>query len=260
MERKNMWEGYSEAELKELEAVNARYRECLDVAKTERECVKLTRRLAEEQGYQNLKTFIENGTSLKAGDKVYAECMGKTIVLFQIGKEPMEKGMNILGAHVDSPRLDVKQNPLYEDSQLAYLDTHYYGGIKKYQWVTIPLALHGVFAKKDGTVQEVIESKCESTKIVAEFENAESMEDFRKKLTNENLSEFEYQKGSNVIGEYKNYTLESVFYVENAGKLEAVFLIRALSNVEIRLAAVERGQEAQDAAIEDLATMAAGGE
>ena len=155
MERKNMWEGYSEAELKELEAVNARYRECLDVAKTERECVKLTRRLAEEQGYQNLKTFIENGTSLKAGDKVYAECMGKTIVLFQIGKEPMEKGMNILGAHVDSPRLDVKQNPLYEDSQLAYLDTHYYGGIKKYQWVTIPLALHGVFAKKDGTVQEV---------------------------------------------------------------------------------------------------------
>lgn len=115
-------------------------------------------------------------------------------------------------------------------------------------------------ALKDGTVQEVIESKCESTKIVAEFENAESMEDFRKKLTNENLSEFEYQKGSNVIGEYKNYTLESVFYVENAGKLEAVFLIRALSNVEIRLAAVERGQEAQDAAIEDLATMAAGGE
>lgn len=113
---------------------------------------------------------------------------------------------------------------------------------------------------KDRTTQEVIESKCESTKIVAEFENAESMEDFRKKLTNENLSEFEYQKGSNVIGEYKNYTLESVFYVENAGKLEAVFLIRALSNVEIRLAAVERGQEAQDAAIEDLATMAAGGE
>lgn len=80
---------------------------------------------------------------------MYAECMGKTIVLFQIGKEPMEKGMNILGAHVDSPRLDVKQNPLYEDSQLAYLDTHYYGGIKKYQWVTIPLALHGVFAKKE---------------------------------------------------------------------------------------------------------------
>ena len=113
---------------------------------------------------------------------------------------------------------------------------------------------------KDRTTQEVIESKCESTKIVAEFENAESMEDFRKKLTNENLSEFEYQKGSNVIGEYKNYTLESVFYVENAGKLEVVFLIRALSNVEIRLAAVERGQEAQDAAIEDLATMAAGGE
>lgn len=155
MERKNMWEGYSEAELLELEELNARYRECLDAAKTERECVKLTRKLAEDNGYQNLNTLIEQGTSLKAGDKVYAECMGKTIVLFQIGKEPMEKGMNILGAHVDSPRLDVKQNPLYEDSQLAYLDTHYYGGIKKYQWVTIPLALHGVFAKKDGTVQEI---------------------------------------------------------------------------------------------------------
>ena len=165
MERKNMWEGYSEAELKELEAVNARYRECLDVAKTERECVKLTRRLAEEQGYQNLKTFIENGTSLKAGDKVYAECMGKTIVLFQIGKEPMEKGMNILGAHVDSPRLDVKQNPLYEDSQLAYLDTHYYGGIKKYQWVTGPMALHGVVAKKDGSVEEISIGEKESDPV-----------------------------------------------------------------------------------------------
>lgn len=126
-----------------------------DAAKTERECVNLTRKMAEEQGYQDLNKLVENNTALKAGDKVYAECMGKTIVLFQIGKEPLEKGMNILGAHVDAPRLDVKQNPLYEDSELAYLDTHYYGGIKKYQWVTIPLALHGVFAKKDGTVREI---------------------------------------------------------------------------------------------------------
>lgn len=113
---------------------------------------------------------------------------------------------------------------------------------------------------KDGTVQEVIESKCESTKIVAEFENVESMEDFRKKLTNENLSEFKYQKDDNVIGEYENYTYGSVSYVENDGSIEATFSIRALTDVEIRLAAVEQGQEAQDAAIEDLSTMAAGGE
>lgn len=155
MERKNLWEGYSEDQLKELEAVNAQYKECLDAGKTERECVTLACKLAEEKGYKNIDTLVAEGTALKAGDKVYADCMGKTLVLFQVGKEPIENGMNILGAHVDAPRLDVKQNPLYEDTQLAYLDTHYYGGIKKYQWVTIPLALHGVFAKKDGTVQEI---------------------------------------------------------------------------------------------------------
>lgn len=113
---------------------------------------------------------------------------------------------------------------------------------------------------KDGTVQEVIESKCESTKIVAEFENAESMEDFRKKLTNDNLSEFKYQKDDKIIGEYESYTLENTTYVENDGSIEATFSIRQLSDVEIRLAAVEQGQEAQDAAIGDLAEMMAGGE
>lgn len=155
MERKNVWKDYSPEQLEALEKLSVRYRQCLDAGKTERECVSLTRKMAEEHGYQELSKLVENGTPLKAGDKVYAEYMGKTIVLFQIGKEPLEKGMNILGAHVDSPRLDVKQNPLYEEAELAYLDTHYYGGIKKYQWVTIPLALHGVFAKKDGTVQEI---------------------------------------------------------------------------------------------------------
>lgn len=113
---------------------------------------------------------------------------------------------------------------------------------------------------KDGTVQEVIESKCESTKIVAEFENAESMEDFRKKLTNDNLSEFKYQKDDKIIGEYESCTLENTIYVENDGSIEATFLIRQLSDVEIRLAAVEQGQEAQDAAIGDLAEMMARGE
>ncbi len=156
MERKNRWEGYSEAQLSELEALCARYKSSLDAAKTERESVKLAVELAEKSGYRNISRCIEEGKELTAGDKVYAECMGKTLVLFTIGQEPLENGMNILGAHVDSPRIDVKQNPLYEDSKMAYLDTHYYGGIKKYQWVTLPMALHGVVAKKDGKVLEVV--------------------------------------------------------------------------------------------------------
>lgn len=156
MERKNRWEGYSEAQLSELEALCARYKSSLDAAKTERESVRLAVELAEKSGYRNISRCIEEGKVLAAGDKVYAECMGKTLVLFTIGQEPLENGMNILGAHVDSPRIDVKQNPLYEDSKMAYLDTHYYGGIKKYQWVTLPMALHGVVAKKDGKVLEVV--------------------------------------------------------------------------------------------------------
>lgn len=156
MERKNMWKTYSTVQQQEVEDLCVRYKRCLDAAKTERESINLARKMAEEQGYQDLKKLVGSTAKLVSGDKVYAECMGKTIVLFQIGKQPLEDGMNILGAHVDSPRLDVKQNPLYEEAQMAYLDTHYYGGIKKYQWVTIPLALHGVVAKKDGTVQEIV--------------------------------------------------------------------------------------------------------
>ena len=110
---------------------------------------------AEAAGYKNLKELQKEHVKLKAGDKVYAVCMDKSIALFIIGQEPLENGMNILGAHIDSPRIDVKQNPLYENEELAYLDTHYYGGIKKYQWVTLPLALHGVIAKKDGTIVPV---------------------------------------------------------------------------------------------------------
>lgn len=111
--------------------------------------------MAEAAGYLDLKKVIEEGKQVKAGDKLYAVNMKKSLALFQIGKQPLEKGMAILGAHIDSPRLDIKQNPLYEDTELAYLDTHYYGGIKKYQWVTLPLAIHGVIAKKDGTIVDV---------------------------------------------------------------------------------------------------------
>lgn len=152
MERRNAWKIYTADQLKELDQINSRYKVCLDEGKTERECVRLTVKEIEKKGYRNLKDIKG---SLKAGDKVYAVCMGKSIAMFQIGKEPLENGMNILGAHIDSPRIDVKQNPLYENENLAYLDTHYYGGIKKYQWVTLPLALHGVIVKTDGTVQKV---------------------------------------------------------------------------------------------------------
>ena len=156
MERKNMWEHYTEEQERELEELAVRYRKCLDQSKTERECVTLSIAMAEEKGYQNIEDCIREGVTLKAGDKVYAQYMKKTLALFHIGTKPLTEGMNILGAHVDSPRLDVKQNPLYEDTQMAYLDTHYYGGVKKYQWVTIPLAIHGVVVKKDGTVVPVV--------------------------------------------------------------------------------------------------------
>lgn len=151
MKTESVWEKYSDEQLKELEDLSASYRMFLDKGKTERECVGEIVNRIEEEGYVELKRVIKAGEKLKPGDKVYAVNMEKSVVMFQIGKAPIEEGMNILGAHIDSPRLDVKQNPLYEDGDFAYFDTHYYGGIKKYQWVAIPLALHGVIVRKDGT-------------------------------------------------------------------------------------------------------------
>ena len=148
---KNLWEIYTDIQLKQLDEINEAYKAFLDAGKTERECVTEIVRQAETDGYRNLY----EAKSLKVGDKVYATWMDKSIALFNIGEEPLEQGMNILGAHIDSPRLDLKQNPLYEEGGFAYFDTHYYGGIKKYQWVTVPLAIHGVIVRKDGT-KEVI--------------------------------------------------------------------------------------------------------
>ena len=150
MERKNAWKSYTAAEIKRVFDFSEQYRSFLSTCKTERECVAFFAKEAEKAGFKNLKEVIASGKKLKAGDKVYAENYGKAMALFVIGTEPMEKGINILGAHIDSPRLDLKQNPLYEDQELVLLDTHYYGGVKKYQWVTLPLALHGVIVKKDG--------------------------------------------------------------------------------------------------------------
>ncbi|MCR4717806.1 MAG: aminopeptidase [Lachnospiraceae bacterium] len=155
MERNNAWKCYKKAELKELEKLNQGYINFLSKCKTERECVKDIIGQAKAAGYQDLNTLIKKGQKLKAGDKVYSVNMEKSVVMYQIGTDPLENGLSILGAHIDSPRMDIKQNPLYEDTDLAYLDTHYYGGIKKYQWVTLPLALHGVVIKKDGSKQEI---------------------------------------------------------------------------------------------------------
>lgn len=166
MEKKNLWTVYNDEQLAHLEKVNDAYKAYLDNGKTERECVREAIKLAKEAGYRDLDEVIANGEALKTGDCVYANCMDKTIALFQIGSEPLENGMNILGAHVDSPRIDLKQNPLYENSEFAYLDTHYYGGIKKYQWLTCPLAIHGVVVKKDGTKVEIVIGEEESDPVL----------------------------------------------------------------------------------------------
>ena len=155
MERKYIWEKTSSDDKIEMNKTAAKYMDCISSCKTERECIRRAVTMAEEAGYRNLSNVISEGTGLKAGDKVYAVYNEKTMALYNIGTDPIEKGMNILGAHVDSPRIDVKQNPVYENTGFAYFDTHYYGGIKKYQWVTIQLALHGVVIKKDGTKVDV---------------------------------------------------------------------------------------------------------
>ena len=150
MKTENAWEKYTKTQLEEVDALSKAYRAFLNHGKTERECVKQIVERAKEAGYKELSELIKEGKTCKPGDKVYAVNMEKAVILFQVGSEPLENGMNILGAHIDSPRLDVKQNPLYEDGDFAFLDTHYYGGIQKYQWVTIPLAIHGVVVKKNG--------------------------------------------------------------------------------------------------------------
>ena len=156
MERKNAWEKYPEGEKRdEVFKFAEEYRRFISDCKTERECTSAIYDDAIKNGFKDLDELIANGAQVKAGDRIVANNYGKGLALFVVGKEDMEKGMNILGAHIDSPRMDLKQVPFFEDTQFAMLDTHYYGGIKHYQWVTIPLALHGVIAKKDGSVVNV---------------------------------------------------------------------------------------------------------
>ena len=155
MNSKSVWNNYNVRQLKECEELGKEYRDFLDRGKTERECVNAIVEMAEAAGYVELSEKLKGKKGLKKGDRIYAVNMNKSVAMFNIGNDPLAAGMNILGAHIDSPRMDVKANPLYEDSSIAYLDTHYYGGVKKYQWVTIPLAIHGVVVKKDGMTIEL---------------------------------------------------------------------------------------------------------
>ncbi len=155
MRKENRWTNYDEKQIKDLNALAEDYKDFMNHVKTEREAVEEVTKRARKAGYRDLADVIAKGESLKSGDKVYAVWMKKTMALFTIGTEPIEKGLRILGAHIDSPRLDLKQVPLYENTEMAFLDTHYYGGVKKYQWTTIPLAIHGVIAKKDGSTVNV---------------------------------------------------------------------------------------------------------
>ena len=155
MERPNAWKNYTPAQLEELERLATDYCAFISQNKTERLCCRSAVQLAEAAGYVNLADAIAAGRKVAAGDKVFAVNHGKSLLLANIGEEPLVHGFNILGAHIDSPRLDLKQNPVFEDGDLAYLDTHYYGGLKPYLWVATPLALVGVIVKKDGTVVDV---------------------------------------------------------------------------------------------------------
>ena len=155
MERPNAWKGYTAEQLAELDAFCADYTAFLSDNKTERECCDAALALAKEAGYVSLDDCVRENRALKPGDRVYASIRGKTLMLVEIGTQPLQQGVNILGAHIDSPRLDVKQNPLAESNEIVTLDTHYYGGVKKYQWVAMPLAIHGVVVKKDGTKVKV---------------------------------------------------------------------------------------------------------
>lgn len=152
----NAWDNYSEEESEKVFNLGERYRNFMSIAKTERECVTEFIKVCEKKGYKNLDEIIKNSKTIKSGDKLYYNNMGKNLAMFVIGEEPLENGLRIVGAHIDSPRIDLKQNPLYEDSGLALFDTHYYGGIKKYHWVANPLAIHGVVVKKDGTVVNIV--------------------------------------------------------------------------------------------------------
>lgn len=165
-EYKNVWEDYSASDLEAVFAYGERYRKFISTNKTERECVRSMVKQAEEAGYRNIEDLIGTDAKLTTGDKVYANYKDKTLILFCIGQRPLSEGLNLLGAHLDSPRLDLKPNPLYEDTDFAMFKTHYYGGVKKYQWVALPLAIHGVVVKQNGEVVNITVGEDEADPVV----------------------------------------------------------------------------------------------
>ena len=166
MKKESAWKKYNEEDLEKLNNICNDYKRFLTVSKTEREATKEIIRRAEEKGYKNLEDYIKNNVEIRPGNKIYVNNKGKAVALFHIGEKPITEGMNILGAHIDSPRIDLKANPIYESDGFVYFDTHYYGGIKKYHWVTLPLALHGVVVKKDGQKIEICIGEEESDPVV----------------------------------------------------------------------------------------------
>ena len=166
VKKESAWKKYNEKDLEKLNNICNDYKRFLTVSKTEREATKEIIRRAEEKGYKNLEDYIKNNVEIRPGDKIYVNNKGKAVALFHIGEKPITEGMNILGAHIDSPRIDLKANPIYESDGFVYFDTHYYGGIKKYHWVTLPLALHGVVVKKDGQKIEICIGEEESDPVV----------------------------------------------------------------------------------------------
>ncbi|MBA5851877.1 aminopeptidase [Clostridium sp. cel8] len=194
------WDKYSKDDFDKLFKISDEYKNFMSKCKTERECTREFIRIAETKGYKNIDEIIKNKKKLNPGDKVYANNKDKTVALFVIGTKDIQEGMRILGAHIDSPRLDLKQNPLYEDTDLAMLDTHYYGGIKKYQWVTLPLAIHGVVVKKDGTKVNIVIGEDENDPVVG-------VSDLLVHLSNEQMT----KKASKVIeGEDLNILVGSI--------------------------------------------------
>ena len=162
----NIWEKYSQSKLDKMEKFCNSYKDFISNCKTERECIDFFTNLAQKNGFINLEKALAENTKLKQGDKVYSVNMGKAMLLMVIGSEPMVKGLNIIGSHIDSPRLDLKATPVYENNELCMFDTHYYGGIKKYQWTALPLALHGTVVKKDGTKIKVVIGEDENDTVL----------------------------------------------------------------------------------------------
>ena len=194
MKRENCFKLYNEADWQELEAVAADYRQFLSLCKTERESVREIVQQAEAAGYISLEAAAQAGRPLLAGAKVYSVCMGKAVALFRLGRQPLTAGLNILGAHIDSPRLDIKQNPLFEEGELAFLDTHYYGGIKKYEWTATPLALHGVVMLRGGEKKEICVGEDENdpvfyiTDLLPHLAAEQSAKTMSKAIDGENLN------------------------------------------------------------------------